>query len=295
MRPTVAQLEAFLAVARTLNFRQAAAETFASQSALSAQVMRLEELLGVRLLERDRRRVLLTPDGEIVRRYAQRVLDAVDEMVGASHPAGDVLAGALRVGVIPTIAPYVVPKLLPAVARAHPKARLLVREDRTNRLVAMVQAGELDVVVLDIDVDIGTLHSEFLFEDAFLLAAPEAHPLAQREHVDLADLDDVDLMLLEDGHCLSDRIRLFCRRAEDREGGDFRATSLGTLVHMVAAGTGVTLLPEMAARELASLPGLRLVPFRPPAPSRRVGIAWRASDGRVPSFHRLAELIEATS
>jgi len=295
MRPTVAQLEAFLAVARTLNFRQAAAETFTSQSALSAQVMRLEEILGVRLLERDRRRVLLTQDGAKVRQYAERALDALDELVGASRAEGDVLTGALRLGVIPTIAPYVVPELLPAVARAHPRARLLVREDRTNRLVAMVQAGELDVIVLDIDVDLGTLHSEFLFEDAFLLAVPADHPLARHDQVAVGDLDEVELLLLEDGHCLSDRIRSICRRAQDNESGDFRATSLGTLVHMVAAGVGVTLLPEMAAREYGRLPKLRLVPFAPPAPSRRVGIAWRASDGRVASFKRLAELIEATS
>ncbi|HLU38990.1 MAG TPA: LysR substrate-binding domain-containing protein [Planctomycetota bacterium] len=295
MRPTIAQLEAFLAVARTLNFRRAAAETFTSQSVLSAQVMRLEEILGVRLLERDRRRVILTADGQKVRDHARRVLDAIDELVGATRDAQNVLTGVLRVGLIPTVAPYLVPKMLPAVQRAHPGARLLLREDRTARLVEMVQAAELDVIVLDIDVDLGTLHSTFLFEDAFLLAAPAGHPLAERAEVTVAELEDVDLLLLEDGHCLSDRIRTICRRARDEDGSDFRATSLVTLVHMVAAGAGVTLLPEMAARVYRSLPGLRLVPFQPPAPTRRIGIAWRASDGRLPSFRRLAELIEASA
>ncbi len=295
MRPTIAQLEAFLAVARTLSFRGAAAETFTAQSVLSAHVMRLEELLGVKLLERDRRRVLLTADGAKAQQHAQRVLAALDALMGATRGAGNVLSGALRVGLIPTVAPYLVPKLLPTVATAHPDARLLLREDRTSRLVAMVQAAELDVIVLDIDVDLGTLHSEFLFEDAFLLATPTGHALAGKTEVTLADVDDVDLMLLEDGHCLSDRIRSICRHANDGDRGDFRATSLGTLVHMVASGVGVTLLPEMAAREAKAIAGLRLVPFASPAPTRRIGIAWRASDGRVPSFRRLAELIEASS
>ncbi len=215
--------------------------------------------------------------------------------MGATRGDGNVLSGALRVGLIPTVAPYLVPKLLPAVAKAHPDARLLLREDRTTRLVAMVQAAELDVIVLDIDVDLGTLHSEFLFEDAFLLATPTAHALAGKAEVTIGDLDDVELLLLEDGHCLSDRIRSICRNANEGDRGDFRATSLGTLVHMVASGVGVTLLPEMAAHEAKAIAGLRLIPFAPPAPTRRIGIAWRASDGRVASFRRLAELIEATS
>lgn len=295
MRPTIAQLEAFLAVAQTLSFRRAAAETFTSQSALSAQVMRLEELLGVKLLERDRRRVLLTADGKKAQSHAQRVLEAIDTLVGATRADGDVLKGVLRVGFIPTVAPYLVPKLLPAVSQAHPSTRLLLREDRTNRLVAMVQAAELDVIVLDIDVDLATLHSEFLFEDAFLLAVPALHPLASKSEVTLGDLDELELLLLEDGHCLSDRIRSICRQSQDSDSGDFRATSLGTLIHMVASGVGVTLLPEMATREARSIPGLRLIPFKAPAPSRRIGIAWRASDGRVASFRRLAELIEASA
>jgi LysR family hydrogen peroxide-inducible transcriptional activator len=295
MRPTIAQLEAFLAVARTLSFRRAAAETFSSQSALSGQVMRLEELLGVKLLERDRRRVLLTADGATARQHAQRVLDALDDLVGATRGAGAVLAGGLRVGLIPTVAPYLVPKVLPAVTRAHPEARLLLREDRTSQLVSRLQAGELDVLVLDIDVDLGSLHSEVLFEDAFLVAAPATHPLANKAAVTLADLDDVELLLLEDGHCLSDRIRAICRKSEQNEAGDFRATSLGTLVHMVAAGVGVTLLPEMAAPEYRGLAGLRLLPFQPPAPTRRIGMAWRATDGRVRSFRRLGELIESSA
>jgi LysR family hydrogen peroxide-inducible transcriptional activator len=159
----------------------------------------------------------------------------------------------------------------------------------------MVQSAELDVIVLDIDVDLGSLHRQFLFEDAFQLAVPADHALAARAEATVADLDDVELLLLEDGHCLSDRIRSICRRAESGDGSDFRATSLNTLVHMVASGVGLTLLPEMAAREYRALGGLRLVPFRPPAPARRIGIAWRASDGRVASFQRLAELIEASA
>jgi LysR family hydrogen peroxide-inducible transcriptional activator len=292
MRPTIAQLESFLAVARTLSFRRAADETFTSQSALSAQVMRLEELLGARLLERDRRRVLLTPKGEAAVPLCNAVLAAVDALAGAMRRGGDELAGTLRLGVIPTIAPYVVPRLLPALARAHPDARLLLREDLTARLVAMVQAAELDVLLVDVDADLGALHREPVFADAFVLAVHPGHPLAGRDRVAMAELDDHELMLLEDGHCMSERIRAFCRRPGGEGVCDFRATSLPTLVQMVASSGGATLLPEMAARDLRATATLRLIPFADPAPARRIGLAWRHGDGRAGAFHALARLLE---
>ena len=294
MRPSIAQIESFLAVARTLSFRRAAAETFTSQSALSAQVMRLEELLGARLLDRDRRRVLLTPQGEQAMKLCNAVLVAIDDLGAAMKTGADRLAGTLRLGVIPTIAPYVVPRLLPAVAKLHAKARLLLREEPTSRLVAMLQAAELDVLLVDVDTDLGNLHREPIFADAFVLAVPRDHGLASRSQVTLADLDDYELMLLEEGHCLSERVRAFCRRDDGDGVCDFRATSLTTLVHMVANGSGITLLPEMAARDLSTMDGLRLVPFADPQPQRRVGLAWRQGDSRAPAFAELARIVESS-
>jgi len=295
MRPTIAQLESFLAVAKTLNFRRAAAESFQSQSALSAQVRRLEELLGAKLLERDRRRVLLTDKGREAVELANRVIAAVDGLTGAMRAPQDELRGSLRLGVIPTIAPHMVPRFLPRVQREHPDLRLLLREDQTARLVAMIQAAELDVLLVDLDGELANLEQVKLFDDAFLLAVREDHELADRKQVPFDVVEDLELMLLEEGHCLSDRIRGFCRRHQDHEHAfhDFRATSLTMLVHMIASNGGATLVPEMAATDYRGVDGLRLVPFEAPAPVRHIGLAFRPGDGRAPQFEALGALIEA--
>ncbi|MCA8942411.1 MAG: hydrogen peroxide-inducible genes activator [Planctomycetes bacterium] len=292
MRPTVQQLEAFLAVSRTLSFRQAAEQTFTSQSALSGQIKRLEEILGVKLFERDRRRTMLTPEGERARDLATRVLDDLDQLTAAMRTDGDPLAGRIRIGAIPTVAPFLIPRLVAKVRTDHPETQLLVLEEPTARLVSRLQDGELDAIVLDVDVELGSAKSMVLFEEALSLAVGNGHELAGRDQVTLDDLDGLDLLLLEEGHCLSDRIRSFCR-SDQSEFGDFRATSLVTLVQMVAAGTGATLLPEMAARDFASVPGLTIVPFAEPAPSRRIGIAWRPTDARGRTIEALAAAIEA--
>ncbi len=295
VRPTIQQLESFLAVARTLSFRRAAEESFTAQSALSAQVKRLEELLGVRLFERDRRRTRLTEDGERARGMALQVLEDLDRLVDAMRADRDPLAGTLRLGVIPTIAPFLVPRLAAVLRERHPGAELLVQEDPTTRLAARLLSGDLDAVVLDIDVELPNLRSEVVYEESLVLACPPDHPLAERESVTLDDVAEHELLLLEQEHCLSDRIRSFCQGPRGQAFGDFRATSLLTLVHMVAAGVGATLLPEFAARDFTHLPGLSLVPFADPAPARRVGLAWRPSDARERAFETLAALIDVAA
>ena len=295
MRPTIPQLEAFLAVARTLNFRRAADETFTSQSAISAHVKRLEELLGVELFERNRRRTLLTKAGERAQGLAQDLLQQLDQFVESLTDQGDPLAGTMRIGAIPTIAPFVIPRFVSRVAKEHPATKLLVYEETTPQLVARLQAGEVDAILVDVDVDLANSHSEVLFEEALVLTVSEQHPMAQRKSVSLEEVAELDLLLLEEGHCLSDRIRTFCQASESSVHGDFRATSLVTLVHMVAVGTGVTLLPQMAVRDLGRIGGLRLVPFSDPAPTRRIGIAWRPTDRRDRTFRRLGELVESSS
>ncbi|MFK7742638.1 MAG: LysR substrate-binding domain-containing protein [Planctomycetota bacterium] len=295
MRPTIAQIESFLAVAKTLNFRRAAAESYQSQSALSAQVQRLEELLGAKLLERDRRRVLLTDQGRDAVELAHRIIAATDELVGAMRAPHDQLHGSLRVGVIPTIAPHLVPRFLPSVQRAHPDLRLLLREDLTSRLVARVQSAELDVLLVDLDTELGNLHQQFLFDDAFVLAVRADHELADEKAVPFETIEAMELLLLEEGHCLSDRIRSVCRRAQEDDFCDFRATSLTMLVQMIAVNGGATLLPEMAAPDFQGVANLRLVPISPTAPTRRIGLAWRPGDGRASAFEALGERIEACS
>jgi LysR family hydrogen peroxide-inducible transcriptional activator len=292
MRPSIQQLESFLAVARTGSFRRAAEENFVSQSALSAQIKRLEEILGVTLFERDRRRTLLTHEGERAREMAVAVLEAVDKLVDAVEPKSDPLASDIRLGVIPTAAAAMLPQILRAVRRASPEARLLVYEEPTAKLVQRLQSGELDVVLLDVDVELGNLASRVLFEEALVLAVGAKHEFADRETVSLAEVSDIELLLLEDGHCLSDRVRSFCHPHETSEFGDFRATSLVTLAYIVASGIGATLLPELSAHEFASVPGLKLIPFEQPAPARRMGLAWRQTDTRTAMIDRLGEVID---
>ena len=297
MRPTIAQLESFLAVAKTLNFRRAAADSYQSQSALSAQVMRLEELLGTSLLERDRRRVLLTDKGREAVELANAVIAATDALTGAMRAPQDQLRGVLRLGVIPTIAPHLVPRFLPVAAEQHPELQLMLREDTTARLVAMVQAAELDVLLVDVGAELANLQTIELFDDAFVLAVRDDHELTAATFVTLEQVDELDLLLLEEGHCLSDHVRSLCRSGRDQEhgsGGALRATSLTTLVHMIAVHGGATLLPEMARDDFATIPHLCTLPFAAPPPTRRIGLAFRRGDGRATAYEHLAALIEAT-
>jgi len=292
MRPSITQLEYLVALARTLNFRQAAEQLHVSQPALSTQIKKLETQLGVTLFERDRRRVLPTEIGTEVVRQSQRILRDLDEMAAYVRSRDDPMAGTVRLGVIPTIAPFALPRALPEIHRRYPDLRLYVREEQTSALLDRLRDGRLDLVLLAIDVDVGSAETLALFDDAFVLAMPPSHRLASRDQITIADLRDEEVLLLEDGHCLAQQSREVCRQAGSHELGDFRATSLGTLVQMVAAGLGITLLPEMAVPELRRHEGLVMRPFAEPRPSRKVGLAWRHGALRADTFRALGELFE---
>jgi LysR family hydrogen peroxide-inducible transcriptional activator len=292
-RPTIRQLEYLVALAETLNFRKAAERCYVSQPALSAQIKNLEELLGVRLFERDARRVLPTAVGIQVAAQAREVLGKCDELSAVAANFGDPLAGRLRLGVIPTVAPYVLPKVLPAVRRRFPKLELLIREDRTSALLEELGAGRIDLLLLALDVELGDVETQLLFEEAFVFAAPAGHRLGRRKRIGQEDLAGERVLLLEDGHCLRESALEICRRGKAREVDDFRATSLGTLVQMVASGVGVTLLPEMAVPIEVRAGEIATVPFAPPPPTRQVGLAWRPTSARGAAFRLLGEVIEA--
>lgn len=288
--PTTRQLEALVAVAETLSFRDAARRLGLSQSALSVQVRDLERLLGVKLFDRDRHTVRLTEAGRslLVRaRAALADLDALHDEAGR-HRAP--FTGPLRLGVIPTVAPYVVP-LLVATARAlHPDLRLVVTEDRTRPLVERLHAGTVDLLLLDLDVQYGAADTAPLLEERFLAAVHADHPLARKAVVTEADLEGMGVLLLEDGHCLRERALSLCRVAGAREDGDFRASALHTLVQMVEAGEGVTLLPEIAVEVEGR--GAAHVVVRPVATAepagRRLGLAWRTPSERADEYRTLA-------
>jgi len=286
--PTLRQLEYVVALAELRSFHGAARATHVSQPGLSAQIRAVEALLGVRLFERDRRPVLVTPAGAALLPRARAALAEVRGLVEAAQAQKRPLEGPLRMGVIPTVAPFLLPRVLPRVRRRHPRLALRLHEAPTRALVALLEAGELDVLLLALEAPLEGLATLALFEEPFVVALPAGHRLASRKHLGEADLRGEPVLLLDDAHCLRAQAIAACRSAPAHEMGDFRATSLPTLVEMVAGGAGFTLLPESAARVERRRSDLALVPFSPPAPFRTIGFAWRPSSGRAAELELLA-------
>lgn len=291
-RPTTRQLESLVAVADHGSFRRAATSLGISQPALSAQVQGAEELLGVQVFERDRRSVLVTPAGEDVIGRARAALASIDAVRDAARRRSEPLVGPLRLGVIPTVAPYWLPPLLPAVRAKFPKLELILREDQTSRLLSQLAAGTLDAAFLAIPVP-GDLTTAVVAREAFVAAAPRGSDLvSKRGKLTERDLDGHTVLLLEDGHCLRDQALAACERGGAVESMEVRATSLPTLVQMVAGGLGVTLLPEAAAAALVQPKGpVAMAPFANPVPGRTLGLAWRTSSARLREFRMLAETL----
>lgn len=293
MKPKIRQLEYVVAVAETGSFTRAAERCSVTQPGLSSQVLSLEKSLGVDLFERGPREVLPTPAGKEIIARARAVLAEVDGLVETASTMRDPLTGTIRIGVIPTIAPYLLPRVMPSLKARFPDLRMLIREERTRELVELVEKGSLDLGLAALESDLGQLETHALFRDPFVLAVSNDHRLAGRKRVRPGDLDGEDVLLLDDGHCLREQTSVICDAAGACELGDFRATSLATLVQMVAAGVGVTLLPEMAIEGEATLaPGLSLVPFAAPQPGRTVALAWRGSTPHRARFEALAEAFE---
>jgi len=293
MKPSSRQLEYLVAVAEARHFGRAARACGVSQPGLSAQIQSLEADLGVRLFERSRRGVIVTRAGERVAEQARRALRALDGVVDAAREASAPLTGPLHLGVIPTVAPYLLPRWLPRVREAHPHLQLFLHEDQTARSVARLREGSLDLLLLALPIGGGDLEELALFDEPFLLAAPAGHALGRgRRRVTESDLEGCAVLLLEDGHCLRDQALSVCRLAGARESELVRASSLGTLVQMVANGLGVTLLPATAAPvEVHDEDGIVLRRFRAPEPTRHIGLVWRRGSARGGEFRSLGELL----
>jgi len=290
IRPTLRQLEYIVAVADKRHFGRAAEACFVTQPGLSAQVRELESLLDIQIFERHSRRVLVTPAGAGLVERARKILVEADELVEAARVAQQPLCGELRLGVIPTVAPYLLPRVLPKMRRKHTELRLLLREDHTARIVAELEAGRLDVLLLALEAELGKAQTFPLFRDDFLAVMPIDHPLARKRSLRQEDLKGEQVLLLEDGHCLRDQALAVCSAQGASELGDFRATSLSTLTQMVTGGDVMTLLPELALDvETRGRRDLAVRPFRPPAPHRTIGLAWRPSSPREEEFRALAD------
>jgi LysR family hydrogen peroxide-inducible transcriptional activator len=284
-------LQYLVALAETRHFGHAALRCHVSQPTLSAQLRKLEEFLGVSLIERRPRRVGLTPAGEAVVERARRMLRDAEDIRALARASQDPLGGQLKLGLIPTLGPYLLPRIAPRIQKALPKLQLMLHEYQTAPLVDRVVAGDLDVAILALPADTKGLVTRSLFAEAFMIAMPENHRLAARKRLKIGDLAGEKLLLLEEGHCLRDQALEVCARAGTEE-QDFRATSLETLRQMVAAGLGITLLPRLAAEgPFASARGLVMRPFSPPAPSRVIGAAWRRSTSRGTAIAAICDII----
>lgn len=293
MRPSIRQLEYAVALADALHFGRAARACHVTQPALSAQIQALEGDLGVLLFERSRRGVRVTRAGSGVIARARDVLRGLDALVESAREARAPLCGPLHLGVIPTVAPYLLPGWLPRVREAHPALRLFLHEDRTATLVERLRQGELDLLLLALPLDDPAIETLPIFREPFVLAAPRGHPLAGgRGTLRESDLAREPVLLLADGHCLREQALAVCRQAGARESQEVRAASLSTLVQMVAGGLGVTLLPASAvAVEARGREEIAIRPFRAPGPSREIGLAWRRSSRRGEEFRLLGALL----
>lgn len=293
--PSLRNLRYLVALAESTHFGRAAEACAVTQSTLSAGLKELESQLGVVLAERTKRRVMLTPLGLEVVERARRLLSAGGEMVDLARAAAEPLSGPLAFGVIPTVAPFLLPKVLAKVRKAHPKLRLHLVEDLTARLLDRLHGGDLDVALIALPYRAPDLETLELGDDAFLLAAPAGHPLTGKLRVTPVDLERWPLLLLEEGHCLRDHALAACHLAEAGPPGErLQATSLHTLAQMVAGGMGITLFPQMAVDAgLAKGTGIAITPLSDPDAKRKIGFAWRPSSPRKAEFKKLAAFFRA--
>jgi len=290
---TLRQLRYLAALARHRHFGRAAEDCSVTQPALSMQVRELEREIGAVLVERRAGDIALTETGLEVARRAEHILAATRDLIDFARHR-DVLTGRLRLGIIPTLAPYVLPHVLPRLQTAYPALRLEVRETQTKTLLGELSNGELDTAMLAMPVEVADVETLRLFDDPFLLALAAAGPLPAGTRVALEDVDPHRLILLEEGHCLRDQALAFCGTINGDAPASLGATSLATVMQMVANGYGVTLLPEVAADVEARDSRVKLLRFAEPQPVRTIGLAWRRTSPRKQDFAALGNIITQT-
>lgn len=289
---TLRQLRYLSSLARHRHFGRAAEDCAVTQPALSMQVRELEREIGAELVERRPGDIVLTEIGIEVARRAEHILASTRDLVDFARHR-EVLAGPLKLGVIPTLAPYILPRVLPHLQRQYPQLRLEVRETQTKLLVDELSNGSLDVIMMALPPEGADLEILPLFNDAFLLAVPADDPLPARARVSVGDVDQRRLILLEEGHCLRDQALAFCATRRGDQSAGLGATSLSTVMQMVANGYGVTLVPEVAIDPRIHDPRVKLLRFRDPEPGRSVGLAWRKTSPRARDFEALGEAMIA--
>lgn len=287
--PTVKQLQYFLALAETGHFGRAAEQCFVSQSALSSAIAELEETLGAQLVDRTNRQVTITSVGQRIAVQARLCLQDIDSLVEIARGVSEPLAGELRLGVIPTIAPFVLPQVLPKLRRKHPKLQLFLSEGQTDRIYRQLMEGELDVILLALPWEMRGVETEELFRDAFCLAFREGTQRIDPDNYRINRLNADSILLLEDGHCLRDHALAACKIRNTQKVQPFAASSLLTLVEMVDADLGITFLPAMAqGTSILRNTRVKLAPLGEDS-YRTIGLAWRKGSRRADEFRMLGE------
>ena len=295
-QPTLKQLRYLCAVAQSLHFGRAAKACFVTQSTLSAGINELEHALGAALLERSNKQVLLTDIGRKIVARSQHILSDIEALKEDAVQAQAPLSSSIRIGIIPTIAPFILPKVLPSLHRDFPNLQLLIREDLSENLANLLLQGELDVLLLALPYPVNNTTSYPLFNDPFLLAYPSGHPLGKVKQLKTRDLQGHDILLLEHGHCLRDHALEACKLQSSQLSLAFEATSLHTIVPMVANGVGISMLPEMAVEAgiLSGTTNVSTKAFSEKGVWREIGLLWRAKSPRDSEYRLLGQYFKKT-
>lgn len=287
-------LEYLVAIDDHKHFGKAAEACFVSQPTLSGQIMKLEEQLALQLIERHRRGVMLTPAGEALIQKARQVLRAAEDFEATARSLLDPLAGDLHVGLIPTLAPYLLPHIMPGLNRALPDIHFYLHEDKTSNLLQELNSGKLDLLILPYLDEMSYFERYDLFSEELVLTVPGHHPLATKKAAMLQDLQGEQILTLEDGHCLRDQALGYCFTAGAHEDNRFQATSLETLRYMVASGLGITLLPQLATLHQPADSNLVYIPFADPAPNRNISLVIRPNYSRMEAVRAVVSDLRAS-
>ena len=289
---TLTELRYVVALAQERHFRRAAQKCFVTQPTLSLALAKLEDELGVRLFERNKNEVLVTPMGEAIVEQARRVLDEAGKITSLAKGSQDQLAGALRLGIIPTIGPYLLPELVPILRVRAPNMPLVIEENFTASLVPMLRDGEIDVAIVALPFSVAGVRTRTLYEEPFSVVVPEGHGWARKKHVRPDELSGENLLVLNAGHCFRDQVLEACPGQSNTANPEGRSgSSLETIRNMVASGLGVSVLPATALQPRYGNRLVKEIPFAEPVPSRKVAIAWRASFARPDAVEALAQAV----
>jgi LysR family transcriptional regulator, hydrogen peroxide-inducible genes activator len=274
----IRDLKYLVALADHQHFGKAAEICFVSQPALSIQIKKLEEILGIKLLERTNKSILFTESGLMIVERAREILNQVDEVHEIAKLTKDPYNGELKIGIFPTLAPYLLPLIIPTLSKKFSKLSFYLIEEQTTVLIEKLKTGKLHAAFLALPVVEKSFTTSPLFDEEFLLATPHNHALAKLKTVKQQDLENKNLLLLEEGHCMREQALALCQKLNASEAQNFRATSLETLRHMVAAGVGITLIPKLACDARSSI---SYIPFSMPKPLRTIGLVWRSSTAKI--------------